>query len=501
MLKNSTGDTNVEVQDSSTSPNHDKLIKNSIKFLIAVLAAIAIMIIPSTSFGMTGLTVVEHRVIAIFIFAALMWLLEAVPAWTTSVLVVVLLLLTTSNSCLWFQDKSSSAELFGTLVSYKKYMITFADPIIMLFLGGFVLAIGTTKTGLDVKMARIMLKPFGKKSNYVLLGFILVTAIFSMFISNTATAAMMLAFLAPVLKALPDDGKGKIALVMAIPIGANLGGIGTPIGTPPNAFVLKYLNDPAGLNMGIGFAEWFVHMFPFVILMLFIAWFMLRKFFPFKQKEIILNLKGETKKGKDTWIVGITFIITVILWMLDSLTGVNANVVAMIPIAIFSVTGVLTKDDLAKINWSVLWMVAGGFALGVALEETGLAQLLVTSIPFGNWPVMLVLIGSGLICWTLSTFISNTATAALMVPVIAAVGVGMGSTLGPIGGVKTLLVCIAISASLAMALPISTPPNALAHSTGLVQQKYMEKTGITLGVIGFIIGFTVIIGYSVVGLW
>jgi len=501
MLKNTSGDKNVEVKNASISPNHDQVIKKSIKFLIAVLAAIAIMIIPSTSFGMPGLTIVEHRVIAIFIFAALMWLLEAVPAWTTSVLVVVLLLLTTSNSCLWFQDKSHSADLFGTLVSYKKYMITFADPIIMLFLGGFVLAIGTTKTGLDVKMARIMLKPFGKKSNYVLLGFLLVTAVFSMFISNTATAAMMLAFLAPVLKALPDDGKGKIALVMAIPIGANIGGIGTPIGTPPNAFVLKYLNDPAGLNMGIGFAGWFIHMFPFVLLMLVIAWFLLQKFFPFKQKEIILNLKGETKKGKDTWIVGITFILTVILWMLDSLTGVNANVVAMIPIAIFAITGVLTKDDLSKINWSVLWMVAGGFALGVALEETGLAQLLVTSIPFSRWPVMLVLIGSGLICWTLSTFISNTATAALMVPVIAAVGVGMGNTLDSIGGVKTLLICIAISASLAMALPISTPPNALAHSTGLVAQKYMEKIGLTVGVIGLIIGFTVIIGYSEVGLW
>lgn len=138
-----------------------------------------------------------------------MWVFEAVPAWTTSVLIVVLLLLTVSDSSLWFLTQGISTEELGQTVKYKSIMHCFADPIIMLFIGGFILAIAATKSGLDVLLARVMLRPFGTQSRYVLLGFILVTAAFSMFLSNTATAAMMLTFLTPVLKALPADGKGK----------------------------------------------------------------------------------------------------------------------------------------------------------------------------------------------------------------------------------------------------------------------------------------------------
>ena len=151
-------------------------------------------------------------------------------------------------------------------------MATFADPIIILFLGGFVLAIATTKSGLDVVMARYLLKPFGKKSEVVLLGFILITGLFSMFISNTATAAMMLTFLAPVFTALPADGKGRVALTLAIPLGANIGGIGTPIGTPPNMIALKYLNDPEGMNLNIGFGEWMMYMVPMTLILLVFGW-------------------------------------------------------------------------------------------------------------------------------------------------------------------------------------------------------------------------------------
>ena len=111
-----------------------------------------------------------------------------------------------------------------------------------------------------------------------------------MFLSNTATAAMMLTFLTPVLKALPADGKGKIGLAMAIPVAANVGGMGTPIGTPPNAIALKYLNDPEGLNLNIGFGEWMSFMLPYTIIVLFIAWFILLRLFPFKQKSIELQI-------------------------------------------------------------------------------------------------------------------------------------------------------------------------------------------------------------------
>jgi sodium-dependent dicarboxylate transporter 2/3/5 len=132
-----------------------------------------------------------------------------------------------------------------------------------------------------------MLKPFGKKPKWVLLGFLMVTGIFSMFLSNTATAAMMLTFLGPVLKALPADGKGKTALALAIPIAANVGGMGTPIGTPPNAIALKYMSE---IGINIGFGQWMLFMIPFTLLLLFLAWIMLLKLFPFKAKEINLNI-------------------------------------------------------------------------------------------------------------------------------------------------------------------------------------------------------------------
>lgn len=150
-------------------------------------------------------------------------------------------------------------------------------------------------------LARTLLKPFGNKSENVLLGFILITGVFSMFVSNTATAAMMLTFLAPVFKALPPEGKGRVALTLSIPVAANIGGMGTPIGTPPNAIALKYLNSPTGLNLGIGFGEWMIYMLPLTIVLLLIGWFLLKKFFPFKKKTIELEIEGEVQHNWRTW--------------------------------------------------------------------------------------------------------------------------------------------------------------------------------------------------------
>ena len=471
----------------------DQTVSRIIKLTIATTVALVLWGLPTDAFGVEGLTFIEQRLISIFVFATLMWVFEAVPAWTTSVLIVVLLLLTVSDSSLWFFRQGYSSEELGQAVKYKSIMHCFADPIIMLFIGGFILAIAATKSGLDVLLARVMLKPFGTQSRYVLLGFILVTAFFSMFLSNTATAAMMLTFLTPVLKALPADGKGKIGLALAIPVAANVGGMGTPIGTPPNAIALKYLNDPEGLNMNIGFGEWMSFMMPYTIIVLFIAWFILLRLFPFKQKTIELQIEGEAKKDWRSIVVYITFAITVLLWMSDKFTGVNSNVVAMIPVAGFCITGVITKRDLEEISWSVLWMVAGGFALGVALNETGLAKHMIEAIPFNTWSPVVMIVGSGLICYAMANFISHTATAALLVPILAIAGISMRDTLQPMGGVLTLLVGVALGSSLAMVLPISTPPNALAHATGMIKQKDMEKVGLIMGAIGLVLGYAMLI--------
>ena len=173
------------------------------------------------------------------------------------------------------------------------------------------------------------------------------------------------------------------------------------------------------------------------------------------------------------------------------MTGIDANTVALIPMGIFAATGVITAKDLQSIDWSVIWMVAGGFALGLGINESGLAKLAIATIPFGLWSPIIVLIASGLICYVLSNFISNTAAAALLIPILVAICNGMQeqNRLDEIGGTSTILIGIALSASAAMCLPISTPPNAIAYSTGLVKQSDMLKIGLIVGIISMIIGY------------
>ena len=425
-----------------------------------------------------------------FVFAALMWITEIIPNWTTSVLLIVMALLTVSNKGIGFFCDPK----YGQLVNYKSLMAAFADPVVMLFLGGFVLAIMAQKYGLDVTLARLMLAPFGKKPRSVLLGFLIVIAVFSMFMSNTATAAMMLAFLAPVLAVLPSDDKGKIGLSLSIPIAANIGGIGTPIGTPPNATAVKFLAE-AGSD--VTFMQWAVRMIPFVIIMIIFAWILLQVLFPFKSKEVVLNIP-ENKRKTDwkTIVVWVTFIGTILLWATEQITKINSNVVALIPLAVLTCTGIFTKEDIKEINWTVLWLVAGGFALGTCLQDTGLAKVLIEAIPFGSMSVVLVMVVAGLVCYFLSNFISNSATAALLIPILIVVAQGMADPAAAnnasfiaLGGTKAMISFIAVCASIAMCFPISTPPNAIAASTGLVQTKDMAKVGIIIGVVGFVIGF------------
>ena len=471
----------------------EKKQKKIIGLTFVAIITLLLWFLPSETFGLDGLTQVQQRIIAIFVYATLMWVLELVPAWATSVSIMVLLLLFASDSGFKWICKPESV---GQLLSYKQVMASFADPVVMLFIGGFVLAIATTKTGLDVHLARVLLTPFGKKSENILLGFMLVTALFSMFISNTATTAMMLTFLTPVFKQLPEGGKGRIAMALSIPVAANLGGLGTPIGTPPNTIALKYLNDPEGLNLGIGFGQWMLFMVPLVIILILIAWVLLKKLFPFSQKTIELKIEGEMKRGGQTTFVIITMAITILMWMLDTFTGVNTYTVALIPFAAFALTGIVTRYDLEEINWSVIWMVAGGFALGYAMNGSGLAALVVRAIPFGNFSPLLILILSGLLCYVLSNLISHSATAALLMPILVVVCMAMGDKLAAIGGTSTVLIGVAIASSSAMILPISTPPNALAYATNLIQQKDMVKTGIIIGVLSIVLGYLVLFAAS-----
>ena len=475
-------------ENSNVLTNHyDK--KKIIQFFVIMVVTAIVWNLPIDTFGIDGLTIVQQRIIAIFVFATLSWLTECIPSWATSLGIITIMCLTVSDNALM----PFKGENIGELMDSKHIMASFADPTIMLFLGGFILAAAATKSGLDVLLARNLIRPFGTKSENVLLGFLLITGIFSMFVSNTATAAMMLTFLTPVFAALPANGKGRIALTMSIPIAANLGGMGTPIGTPPNMIALKFLNDPAGLNMGIDFGHWMAFMFPLVIILLIISWRILLFFFPFSKKTIELEIKGSVHHGWRMNVVIVTFIITILLWVIPkSVTGIDSYNVAMVPIGVFAVTGVITAKDLQEINWSVIWMVAGGFALGFGMNGSGLADAALESIPFGECSPIVILLIAGRICYILSNFISNTATAALLVPILAVVCTGMGDKLHALGGTSTVLIGIAIAASSAMCLPISTPPNAIAYSTGLVKQNDMLKMGLICGIVSLVLGYSVL---------
>ncbi|MCF7364479.1 SLC13 family permease [Vibrio sp. A1-b2] len=453
-----------------------------IKLLVCLLIPLGVLMMPIDAIPIDNLTLIQHRLLAIFLLAALLWVLEPVPVFATSIFIITLELIMISNKGLhWFRAPSEGHEL-GVLIPYTEIFSAFSSPIIILFMGGFALAIAASKYELDNNLARVLLKPFGTQPRFIMLGLMLITSVFSMFMSNTATTVMMLALLGPIVASAPKGDLGIKALVLCIPIAANTGGIATPIGTPPNAIALQYLTG----EHSISFLSWMKMGLPFVFIQLTFAWFLLQKLFPSSQPSMTLKLEGTFMRSWRAIVVYITFAATILLWMTTSLHGMNTYVVAVIPLAIFTLTGIMGKEELKQINWDVLWLVAGGIAIGIGLEQTGLAKALAHAIDYESLSPMSVVITLSIICWLMANFMSNTATANLLMPIAAAIGTSMQS-LSEVGGIQGLLVVVAFSASLGMILPVSTPPNSLAYSTGLIESRDMAKAGVIIGVVGLLI--------------
>jgi len=452
-----------------------------IKLLICIVIPILVLLLPAEIVPIENLSIVEHRLIAIFVFALLFWIIEPIPVFATSVLIIVLELIMISDKSFLFFKPAAESINFGTQISYQTIMGTFASPIIMLFLGGFFLAMSATKYQLDINLARVLLKPFGQRPRFVLLGLMLITAVFSMFMSNTATTAMMLAILGPVLTLFEMDDRGKTAFVLGIPFAANIGGLGTPIGTPPNAIAMKYLT---GENT-VGFGTWMAFGVPFAMILLLFAWFLLLTMYKPKAETINVDIKGKFRKNWRAFTVYVTFSVTLLFWLFDFLHGMNSYIVAMIPVAVFTATGIISAKDLKSLSWDVLWLVAGGIALGLGLEESGLAKHIIESIPFETFPAITIVWIATVIAIVMATFMSNTATANLLMPIMIALGVSLPSLL-PLGGVKMIILAVAFSCSLAMALPISTPPNAMAHATGHIDTQSMLRSGLIISTVGLV---------------
>ena len=295
--------------------------------------------------------------------------------------------------------------------------------------------------------------------------------------SNTATTATMFAVMMPVIMALPE-GKARTGIALSIPVAANVGGMGTPVGTPPNAIALGALEN-AGIK--VTFFQWMLAAVPLMLVLLALSWaFIAWRYIPSNAKFDI-DTSARFEKSKSAIIFYAVAGLTILLWMTESLHHISSNIVGFLPVVILLMTKVMSGDDLRALDWPVLWLVAGGIALGSGVSATGLDKWMLGSIKWASIPGALLILVLALVGWVTSNVISHSASANLLVPM----GMGLAATVST--GAAEIAMVIALGCSLGMCLPISTPPNAIAYSTGTTPTKEMAIVGVIVGVIGIIL--------------
>jgi len=410
-----------------------------------------------------------------------LWITEAVPPFTVGLLIFGFLVFGLGNVYSEIDPENASKMV-------QKYVQTWSNSVIWLMLGGFFMAEAMQKVGLDKTLFKLAISRFGTKPRFVLLGIMLVTAVFSMIMSNTATTAMMIAAVIPFINTLEDDAPFGKAMLIGIPAAASLGGMGTIIGSPPNAIAVDALNSH-GFN--VGFLEWMMYGFPIAIVLVFVIWeALIQKYVP-KVATIDLSFLDEMETNsrnrifimKRRLVLGV-LLLTLILWLTGKVHGIPASAVSLLPIMLLTMFRIVTSDDVRKLPWDTLMLVAGGLSLGLAIKETGLAQYYVSLLQGYDLNFYaLIAVFSGLTI-VLSNFMSNTATATILIP-IAIILVSQDADILPL--------VIGFSASCALFLPISTPPNAIAFSTGKIEQKDFRFGGIVAGIAGPIIIIAVVL--------
>ncbi len=420
-----------------------------------------------------GLSVAGHRIFSVFLLAIVLWVTEAIPLHATAALIILLEILLISDAAL-------SIPAGFEAPSYTTFFAALAHPVLMLFLGGFFLADGAAKFRLDKNMARVLLRPFGDSPQRIMLGLMLITAVFSMFMSNTATTATLLAVVLPVIATLDPEDRLRTGLALSIPVAANIGGIGTPVGTPPNAIAVGSLAD-AGIS--ISFVQWMVMAVPMMVVILLIAWYLLTRIFPAQQKTLQLKIEATFDTSLQAKVFYATFALTVGLWMTEPLHGISSYIVGFLPVVILLSTRVFSTRDLQSIQWHVLWLVAGGIALGIGVNASGLDLWLVGLVSWESIGQALMVLTLAVVALLLSTFISNSAAANLLIPI--GLSLALSDAVAAEPGLAAFF--IAIGSSLAMALPVSTPPNAIAFSTGAVTTRDMAVAGSIIGVVGLVL--------------
>ncbi|MBI4813245.1 MAG: DASS family sodium-coupled anion symporter [Methanobacterium sp.] len=439
---------------------------------LAIIAFIVIMLIP-----MNGLSYPGHAAIALLVFAVIMWATEAVHLAVTSLIIL-------------FVQPIIGVESFNDAV------IGFANPIIFLMIGGFIIAEAIRKSGLATRLTYTMLNKFGTSPDRSLFVAVFSTGILSAWIENVVAFAMLLPIVKEIIPLMgvddPEKGKSNFAkaMVLGASYGSLAGGFGTEIGTAPNLMAAAYTNIP--------FVDWMIFGFPLAIIMMFVIWKLLGRMFKPEIKGIVGGTETITNKleslGPMTKVEKISLAIllfTIGLWVTTGLTGLNSYSIALIGAVLFFIFKVLDwKDAQNGVDWGLIVFFGGALSLGAALLNTGAANWLISDIVsmLGSDPsTLLITVVLMIIAVCITQVMSNIALSAILVPLSVTLAAAQDLSIG------TYAVPVAIACSLSFMLPMADPTVAMAYGTGYVKIKEILKAGVPLVAIGIIVTIIVLL--------
>ena len=438
-----------------------------------------------------GLSEAGWHVAAVGLLMAVWWITEAIPIAATALVPLV------------------AFPLLG-VAPISDAAAPYANPLIFLFMGGFVIAIAMQAWGLHRRIALTIVRFVGVRPASIVIGFIITSAFLSMWVSNTATALMMLPIGLSIItltkERLADEGRPAPAnfatvLVLSIAYACNVGGLGTLIGTPPNALLAGFMAET--YDFEVGFVQWMALGVPLVVVSLPLVYAVLVRVFPLELKELPggaalidreLAVLGPLSDAERK--VALVFGGTALLWMLRPLLSAlapglsDAGIAMAASLALFLIPttsgdpasgdqrALLRWDDAEGLPWGVLILFGGGLSLAAAISDTGLAAWIGHGVnAFSRFPLLLVVLLVVVIIVLLTEITSNTATAAAFLPILGAVAVGIGQN--PL----LLVVPAAMAASCAFMLPVATPPNATVYGSGYLTIGQMSKAGLWLNLL------------------
>jgi solute carrier family 13 (sodium-dependent dicarboxylate transporter), member 2/3/5 len=393
-----------------------------------------------------------------------LWITEAIPPFAVGIFIIATLLFGFGTD--YILEESAPVDL---------YVGTWTSNVVWLLLGGFFLAEGMKEVELDRSLFRFTIRRFGNRPEKLLLGLMLTTGLASMVMSNTATTAMMISSIVPLIHVLGKASPYSKALLTGIPAAASVGGIGTIIGSTPNAIAVGALQE---IGISLTFVEWMAVGFPVGIFLVFAFWKFLVSRLKLSQIELDLGKLPKKSDKVDRFkrkAVIFTLGVTILMWVTEPVHGIPVAATSAVPIVLLTMTQVITADQVRTLPWDTLMLVAGGLALGIALVDVGLAAIVMDKVNDLDIPAFGVSVVFSLIAVLLSNVMSNTAAASILVPLGLALPMPYG---------MAVPVIVAISCSCSLLLPVSTPSNAISYATGLVEQKDFRPGGLMLIVLG-----------------